>query len=37
MAVHAIVKTLEAGWPDEQERFKESGFQVGDKVRITRI
>lgn len=37
MTVYAIVRTLEAGWPDEQERFKELGFQVGDKVRVTRI
>lgn len=35
--IYTIVKTLEAGWPSEQERFKELGFKVGDRVRVIRI
>lgn len=37
MTIYATVKTLEAGWPSEQERFEELGFKVGDRVRVTRI
>lgn len=32
--IYAVCRTLEAGYPSDQERFNRSGIQIGDKIEL---
>lgn len=37
MTIYATVKSLKGGWSLEEEQFNSYNFQLGDRIRVTRI